>query len=117
MLINTTEYIHRVNGIPLYYSGLAPFLHHPSATFYDYHALATPQVSPSYTNNDFLMSKAAPQNSLPITLTPPISPLPLSLSEEQTRRESVIMKVENFQIIPAKTRSDQQICRWENCFR
>lgn len=116
MLIHTNEYIHRVNGIPLYYNGLAPFLHHPSATYFDYHVLSTPNASPPYTNYDPLMSKAASQNSLPLTLTPPISPLPLS--EGQTRRESVIMKVKNCQIFPAKDANhDQHICRWEHCFR
>ena len=114
MLINTNEYIHRVNGIPLYYNGLAPFIH--TVTHYEYHALSTPNASPPYTSYDFLMSKAASQNPLPLTLTPPISPVPLA--DEQTRRESVIMKVENCQIIPAKESiDDQHICRWEECFR
>lgn len=116
MLIDTNEYVHRVNGIPLYYNGLTPFLHQAATSLYDYRALSTPNASPPYANYDFLMSKIASQNS-PLTLTPPISPLPFK--EQQSRRSSVIMKVENCQIVPAidVEQTEEHICRWQHCYR
>jgi hypothetical protein len=114
MLIDNREHIHRVNGIPLYYNGL---IHQPTA-FYEFLAPS----SPPYTNYDLLMSmsKFGPQSSS-LTLTPPISPLPVADTQPQQqspRRGSVIMKVENCQIMPAKAASaDQHICRWESCYR
>lgn len=98
--------IHRVNGAPLYYHELKSL----QAAPYEYLPQSTPDASPPYTNYDFLMSKLSTQLS-PLTLTPPISPSPQS---ERQIRGSVIMKVENCQIIPA---NDQQVCRWENCYR
>lgn len=102
MLIDANDYICRVNGAPLYYNGLR---HHPVYSSPD---------TPPYTNYDFLMSKLAAHTPLP--LTPPISPLPVS--EQQTIRGSVIMKVENCQIVPAgEGNVEQHVCRWENCYR
>ena len=122
MLIDTNEYIvHRVNGIPLYYNGLT-FLNHPS--YYDFQP--SPEASPPYSNYDFLMSKITSHHvNSPLTLTPltpPISPLP-EQQQQQARRSSVIMKVENCQIIPANEGNESQlvsvenVCRWENCYR
>jgi hypothetical protein len=113
------ENIHRVNGAPLYY-GLTPITHQylpfTPICIYDYHA---PDSSPPYTNFDFLMSKITSQHPVhsPLTLTPPISPLPLP---EQTKRSSVIMKVENCQIIPTNDDDEsrlEHVCRWENCYK
>lgn len=129
MRFDTVEYIHRVNGTPLYYNGLTPFLdyhrYHPVPNLFvdlQGHSLpeTSPEASPPYTQNDVLMSKITPQNS-PLTLTPPISPLPVI--EQQTRRGSVIMKVENCQIIPAQEGNESQliniehVCRWVGCYR
>lgn len=112
MLIN--ENVHRVNGIPLYYNALGPFVHHASS-LYDYHTLSTPYASPPYTKYDFLMSKITSQNS-PLTLTPPISPLPVK--QQESRRGSVIMKVENCQIVPViDVDLNEHVCRWTNCYR
>lgn len=123
MKIDVNEYIHRVNGIPLYYNGVAFVDYHrpPIPTLYDaFHTQTTPDASPPYASYEFLMSKIAPHHS-PLTLTPPISPLP----EPPARRGSVIMKVENCQVIHATTlRSSESqvvkienVCRWENCYR
>lgn len=106
MLFEPKDYVRRVNGVPLYYNGLTTTLY-PSAHF-EYQPQSP---SPPYTNYDVLMSKL-PARTSPLMLTPPISPLP----EQQTRRDSVIMKVENCQVIPA-TDSEQHVCRWENCYR
>lgn len=117
MLIEN-EFVHRVNGIPLYYivDRSSQVLHQCTATKYDFHVQASITATPPYTPHDFLMSKVAPTNS-PFTLTPPISPLPEK--EQFTRRESVIMKVENCQIITANEGSNSllHVCRWENCYR
>lgn len=111
-MFDSTEYIHRVNGIPLYYNGLrTPYLHHSGILLYDNHLLS-PDSSPPYSNYDFLMSKIAS----PLTLTPPLSPtseIPL----DTTKRESVIMRVENRQVIPATEDIIEHVCRWENCYR
>ena len=116
MLIDPNEYIHRVNGIPLYYNGLTPIPYHPA--FISFHP--TPAASPPpYKNYGFLMSKfTSPQNT-PLTLTPPISPVP----EPQLRRGSVIMKVENCQIFPTNEVTESPIisvehcCKWQNCYK
>lgn len=108
MLFEPKDYVHRVNGVPLYYNGLTTTLY-PSAHF-EYQPQSP---SPPYTSYDVLMSKL-PARTSPLMLTPPISPLP----EQQSRRDSVIMKVENCQVIPAAGgNSEQHVCRWENCYR
>lgn len=117
MLIDTNEYVHRVNGIPLYYNGLGSLVHHAVPSLYDCYALSTPNTSPLHTSYDFLMSKIASQN-LPPTLTPPISPQPMK--DQQSRRSSVIMKVENCQIVPAsefEQQTTEHVCRWKHCYR
>lgn len=125
LIMDSNEYLHRVNGVPLYYNGLTPFLHHQASPFYEYQTLSPPNASPPYTQYDFLMSKITSRNS-PLTLTPPNSPLPAGLvvNDQQSRRSSVIMKVENCKIVPAiEVNGDQQlhVCHWngntENCYR
>lgn len=117
MLIDTnTDYVQRVNGVPLYY--------YYSGVSY-YHPYATPP--PYDTKTSLMTSKIIPPESClsPITLTPPLSPnLNLGtstnvVSGDQSRRGSVIMKVENCQIIPANERqiSVEHVCRWENCYK
>jgi hypothetical protein len=112
MVIETEDYIQSINGVPLYYyySGLP------------YHPYATP---PYETSKTLLMtSKIIPPSLSPITLTPPLSPnLSLGTSTnvgDQSRRGSVIMKVENCQILPANETqiiSIEHVCRWENCYK
>lgn len=115
MLINSNEHILRLNGIQLHYNGLAPFTQHSSVSFLDNKGFQYNNFSPVYSNHDFLMSSLVSQNSsLITTLTPPISPLPPS--EERSKRESVIMKVENYQVTSVND-SNQHVCRWEHCFR
>lgn len=117
MLIDATDsdYIHRVNGVPLFYSGLDTRNHSHATLPY----------------NDLLMAskfvRTESENLLSITLTPPLSPnsnfasayQPLSTS----RRASVIMKVENFQIVPINESQPinmiaiDHVCRWENCYK
>lgn len=121
MKIDVNEYIHRVNGIPLYYNGVAFVDYHrpPAPTLYDaFHTQSTPDASPPYASYDFLMSKIAPHHTQ-LTLTPPVSPI----TTEPARRGSVIMKVENCQVIRTSESSDSQpvsvenVCRWNNCYR
>lgn len=115
MVIDTEDYIQSINGVPLYYyySGL-PYYHPP------------PYATPPYeTSKTLLMtSKIIPPSLSPITaLTPPLSPnLSLGTStnvSDQSRRGSVIMKVENCQILPANETqiSIEHVCRWENCYK
>ncbi|XP_070491298.1 zinc finger protein GLIS2 homolog isoform X2 [Chironomus tepperi] len=94
-----------MNGLPYY---------HPPP-------YATP---PHETSKTLLMtSKIIPPSLSPITLTPPLSPnLNLGTTTnvgDQSRRGSVIMKVENCQILPANETqiSIEHVCRWENCYK
>lgn len=118
MLIENTEYLHRVNGIPLYYSTSR----RSSLTPYTIYATPSPPLF------DFSMSSK--NISLPPdpinTLTPPLSPYSSSMvvCNDKRRRDSVIMKVENCQITPAAPPPNenqqiniQHVCRWENCYR
>lgn len=103
MLFETRDFVHRVYGVPLYYNEYSSFHQQPS-----------PEYSPPY---DFMMAKLSTQIS-PLTLTPPISPISPSV-EQQSRRSSVIMKVENCQIMPAIDDNSEptHVCRWESCYR
>lgn len=105
MLIDTSAYLHRVNGIPLFYT-----------QYYQ------PFATPPYSHDSSMTSKIVRTESIsPITLTPPLSPNNLNLhttiSGDQLCRNSVIMKVENFQIKPANEISVDHVCRWENCYK
>ncbi|KAG5676979.1 hypothetical protein PVAND_006770 [Polypedilum vanderplanki] len=109
MLIDTSEYIHRVNGVPLFY-------YQPYATPPYCDTLMTSKIVPPSTES---LSSLTP-------LTPPLSPNlnspQFATNGNQSRRGSVIMKVENCQIIPANESPPNlinidHVCRWENCYK
>lgn len=130
MLIDASQdYIYRVNGIPLYYSSSTI----PVNTYFKEFCTIpqySPYATPSPPCDTSMTSKIIPSqhNSLSppplITLTPPLSPFntsnAITTSSNQSRRGSVIMKVENCQITPANDNqqiSIDHVCRWENCYR
>lgn len=126
MIIDTnTDYIHRVNGIPLFYnpSGSNSSGSFNSLPLYSLYATPSPPC-------DFIMTSENTQESLSppliITLTPPLSPSSSTVcgsnnNDQSQRRGSVIMKVENCQITPCANDTQQisidHVCRWENCYR
>lgn len=124
MIIDSNiEYIHRVNGIPLFYN---PNGSNSGDSFNSYTLYATTPSPPC----DFMMtSKITPQSLSPpliMTLTPPLSPtsstVGASKNDQSQRRSSVIMKVENCQITPCANETQQPIsidhvCRWVGCYR
>lgn len=111
----TFNYIDRINGVPLYYNGLNSY-HHISASHSPFSAGTFTgsyyPISQSFTNNyDILMQGL---------ITPPLSPpSDKTTVPENNQRTSVIMKVENSQIRPAKIEdnSEEFICKWVGCFR
>ncbi len=111
------NYIDRINGVPLYYHGLN-----------SYHQINSP-ISPlsAGTNSFFGSYYPIPHgftNSYDILMqgliTPPLSPpSDKPTQDESTQRSSVIFKVENSQVSPAKIEQNREefICKWIGCFR
>ena len=125
MIIDSNaDYIHRVNGIPLFYNPKGS----NSGDSFNLNLPYTLYASTPSPPCDFMMTSKITQSLSPplITLTPPLSPTSStaggSKNDQSQRRSSVIMKVENCQITPCANETQQQIsidhvCRWENCYR
>lgn len=121
-----SDYIHRVNGIPLFYN---PSSGGFRTSISPYLLYATPSPPCDFTMTSEI-TQQSPQSLSPpliITLTPPLSPssstVGSSNNDQSQRRGSVIMKVENCQITPCANDTQTQqisidhVCRWENCYR
>ena len=114
MVVDSSDYVYKVNGVPLYYnfSGLSYYYHHP-------------YESPPYDDTKAtLMTSKIIQTADLLPITPPLSPnislgTSTNVNDQSRRRSSVIMKVENCQILPANETqiSIEHVCRWESCYK
>ena len=102
-----------------------PITNQSVAPHFDYYnSSITPDTTPPYTNNyEYLMPKSIATDNLHnfAPITPPLSPSSEKLPQiptdaDTSRRNSVIMKVENSQIKPIE-QTEEFVCKWENCYR